>query len=60
MITAYKIVTGTMDYSTGRHPIEEAVNRAIQDGWIPLGGVCETDTPSNPRHYAQAMVREEK
>jgi len=33
------------------------VNKAIKEGWEPLGGIC---SDSNHHGYAQAMIRENK
>jgi len=33
------------------------VNKAIKEGWGPLGGIC---SDSNHHGYAQAMIRENK
>lgn len=43
--------------------LEERVNRAIADGWVPIGGVAVALVSVNgdaDTEYAQAMVREVK
>ncbi len=68
MVTDYKIITGETKFEEGgpfvvrraEDDFETLVKKAISDGWVPLGGVCETVDPSYKRYYAQAMIKEER
>ncbi len=39
--------------------LEMLVNEAIEEGWVPQGGVCRTDfdIASDGLRYMQAMIR---
>lgn len=55
----YKIIE-TSAYPNGAKDLEDAVRKAIKDGWTPLGGVAllpDQSNPSRPRIWYQAMTR---
>lgn len=59
MVTAYKILRERFgDDAKPENDIEKLVNQAIQEGWTPLGGVCETVDNYRVRYFAQAMIKE--
>ena len=42
---------------TDLYELDEAVNKAIAQGWQPFGGVSIGFTNDNKRYYVQAMVK---
>lgn len=46
----YKVI---QDTSIQR--LADAVNKLMQDGWVPVGGICMT-TDQGRTDYAQAMI----
>lgn len=48
----YKILEAEYDFR-----LEEKVNKEIDEGWEPLGGVCVTVKPNFDRIFCQAMIK---
>jgi Domain of unknown function (DUF1737) len=60
----YQILSRVCPHDNYSHPsaeskFEEAVNKAIADGWEPLGGLCAVGHPKTTVLY-QAMIRKQK
>ena len=60
----YQIVTGGFSYNR-RKGLEENVNRLIEQGWEPIGGIAVSsyreDSEGNRlvEHFYQAMVKKD-
>jgi hypothetical protein len=57
-IVDYKIIRGSHLYESLVPVMAEEVNKAIAEGWEPIGGLCSTGEERCALY--QAMVRREK